>query len=142
MKNLIVLILLCMLFNKSQAQWYIPDRNDIAMCSVQFLAGSADGLREQVLYHPNELFKRHPNLNRQYWDSRISWHNKEHTWTPISDANHVLRLGIQTSNLATIGIVIGEKQKDWKVIARKIILCYLFNKAGFHLVYDLHFKNK
>lgn len=144
MKNLLKLILigiLCMLFKKSPAQFKITS-NDLFLAGTQFIGGGLDGLREQVLYHPNELFKQHPNLNRQYWDSRISWHNKEHVWTPISDANHVLRLGIQTSNLATIGIVIGEKQKNWKVIARKLILCYLFNKAGFHLVYDLHFKNK
>lgn len=145
MRNLIALILigiLCMCFNKSKAQWYIPDKNDIAMCSVQFIAGGTDGLREQVLYHPNELFKQHPNLNRQYWDNRISWHNKEHVWTPISDANHVLRLGIQTCNLATIGIAIKEKQKNWKVIMRKIVISYLSNKAGFYLIYTSHFKNK
>jgi hypothetical protein len=145
MKNLLKLILigiLCMLFKKSPAQFKITS-NDLFLAGTQFIGGGLDGVREQVLYHPNELFKQHQNLNRQYWDSRISWQNKEHVWTPISDANHVLRLGIQTTNLASIAISLTSKEgKNWKVILKKILISYLSNKSGFYTIYNLHFKNK
>ncbi len=122
-----------------------PTKNDLLLAGVQLLYGAADGTREEVLYHPNNLFRMHPELNRQWWDSRISWKNKEDTWVAISDANHTLRLFMQASDLATISLVLFEKKTArrqlWKVALRKAVLCYVARKAGFGAVYYLHFKN-
>lgn len=136
-----LIFMLCLTTFCSQAQWYKPTKNDIAIAAVQLLAGGADGLREEVLYHPNNLLRQHPNLNRQYWDSRISWHNKENHWVPFSDANHTLRTTIQSLDLLSIGIALGEKNRNWKAALRKMIIGYLARKAGFTLIYNLHFKN-
>ena len=126
----------------------ILQKNDWVIYTAQFIAGLADGVREEVLYHPNELFRTHPNLNRQYWDSRISWMNKNgrsKLFLPFSDANHTLRLIVQTSNLVSISFSFGElskypKKERWKVIAKKMLLSYAANKAVFATSYYLYFK--
>lgn len=66
---LMIIGLLILRFNgKAQSAWK-PTKNDAIVGLLQLVSGGADGLREHLLYHPNQLFQQHPDLNRQYWDS-------------------------------------------------------------------------
>lgn len=139
--KLFLIILLLPLFSFSQ---WKPTKNDIWLSAAQLVAGAADGMREEVLYHPSNLFEQHPNLNRQWWDSRISWKNKETAWVAFSDANHTFKVINQSADLLSVGIVLFEPHRKnlWKTAIRKMAIGYLARKAGFHLIYSLHFKNK
>ena len=57
-------------------------KNDIAPVGLQLVADYAQGWLEEVVYHPNALFRRYPGLNRNFWDCR-----KWHRW----NANHLLK---------------------------------------------------
>lgn len=118
---------------------------------LQFIAGASDGIREQVLYHPNELFAQYPNLNRQWWDSRISWTNKNHM-SPLlvsfSDANHFFKSVYTYADIASIVLTTDEaihfkfkSWNSWKWLARKVIPPLLARKAGFYITYNKIFKN-
>ncbi len=101
-----------------QCQWK-PTKNDLIIGGVQIVAGTADGLREEILYHPNNLFRQHPNLNREYWDSRISWKNSG--WSAFKDANHTMRSVVQSMDILSIGVAIFEKDRNWKAMIRKCL---------------------
>lgn len=144
MKSIFLFLALTPLFASAQ---FKVTKNDALIAAFQFISGAADGLREEVLYHPNNLFEQHPNLNRQWWDSRISWKNKETRWVPFSDANHTLRIVIQTTDIFTLTLPLFEKMipaELWakiKMAFKKGLFAYAGRKAGFHAVYTLHFKN-
>ncbi len=95
--NKLIIILLFPL--SVSAQWK-PTKNDIGIVAAQLVAGAADGLREEILYHPNNLFEQHPNLNRGWWDSRTSWQNKG--WAAFKDANHTFKVVNQSADLLSI----------------------------------------
>jgi hypothetical protein len=100
---------------------------------LQFTAGYAQGWREEVLYHPNALFKNHPNLNRSFWDNR-QWKR----W----NANHLLKSIVATSHTAAIVIKIGGEKKNWKQYAVDAVKYYGSYKLGFFISYNLTHKNK
>lgn len=120
-------------------------KNDLWIMALQVIAGGADGMREQVLYHPNELFAQHPFLNRQWWDSRISWTNKDHQskWlVSLSDANHFFKSVYTYADLVSIGLSAAEiKNFSWKNAVKKIVMGVVARKVGFYTVYNLHFNN-
>ena len=133
-------------FSQEQRKWFVPTGNDAAIFGVQLIAGASDGMREQILYHPDAMLRQHPNWNPKWWDSRLSQHNKEHIWVAFSDANHTFRSIVQASDLICIGIPLFEKHKYKRkqlilVALRKIVTGYIARKAGFYLTYNLHFKN-
>lgn len=118
-------------------------KSDVILSGLQFIAGASDGIREQVLYHPNELFLQHPNLNRQWWDSRISWQNKySQPWylVSISDANHCFKAGTFYSDMISICLSAGDLNV-WTIV-KKLVITFISRKAGFHSTYHLYFKNK
>lgn len=126
------LLLIILLFS-SNARAQTFTRNDIGVMSAQMLAGYATGWREQVLYHPNELFKQYPNLNRKFWDSR-----QPSRW----NANHWLKTASVTFHTVGIVIKIGEKPKNWKLYALDFAKYYGAYKTGFFLAYNVTHKNK
>lgn len=128
--------------------WYKPllQKKDWIVYTAQFLSGFSDGIREQVLYHPNQLFEQFPNLNRQWWDSRISWQNK-YSISPLlvafSDANHGFKGASLILNCVSIAFSLDEIPKKGKALffIKKIVFSYLSNKAGFTASYYGVFKN-
>lgn len=147
-------LLIILLFSFSaEAQKLKVKRADLALGSVQFAAGIFRGIREQVLYHPNELFRQHPNLNTHWWDSRTSWTNKltKPWWKPVglTDANHFFQSAFVYSNILSIGISTYAITKD--IFDNKKLRLWAFFKAmaisticqwvGFYASYTLHFKN-
>jgi hypothetical protein len=123
---------------------------DWIVYTSQYLAGAADGTREQVLYHPNQIFCLYPHLNRQWWDSRISWRNKLHE-SPLavefSDANHFFESASRGLSCVSVAFSLGDwnnckKQQRWLMIGKKILFSYIANKLGFITSYHVIFQNK
>lgn len=143
----IVLILCCTLVRaQEEKKWYQISSNTVAVMSLQVAGGYAEGWREEVLYHPNELFRRFPNLNRNFWDNRISWQNKR-KFAGFQDANHLLKFANTSMNIASVVIKLGDiksyKKKDrWKKIAFDALLLYASKQAGFFLAYNVTHRNK
>lgn len=137
--KLIIILLLTLSF-KAKAQFIT--RNDIAVMGCEFIAGHANGWREEVLYHPNALFQHFPKLNRNFWDNRISWQNKKKL-AGFQDANHTMKFINTISHIAAISITVGGGEKpSWKKILKKIVLNYAAYQAGFASSYYLIHKNK
>ena len=130
---ILILIVLILLSFKSNAQYKVFSRNDIAVMSLQAVAGYAQGWREEVLYHPNALFRNYPNLNRSFWDSR-EWKR----W----NANHLLKTIVAGSHTAAIVIKLDGKKKNWKLYALDAAKYYGSYKLGFFAAYNLTHKNK
>lgn len=144
MKLLLLLLAVFFFLNYCQAQnqfkdtsnkrkWYRITNNDIAVMATQFGAGYATGWREEVVYHAPALFRRFPNLNRRFWDSRL-YHRH--------NANHYLKTA--STSLHAIGIVIkvGGKKQNWKHYVVDGIKFYGAYKLGFFAAYNITHKNK
>lgn len=131
-----LLLLFLPLFGRTQ----ILTGNDLLVGSVQLVSGASDGVRDHVLYHPNELFRQYPNLNKSFWDIRESWVNNR--WAPFKDANHTFKTVTQTLDLGTVAMAMFEKKQTVKRAITKVVFAYLCRKAGFHLTYTLLFHNQ
>lgn len=105
------------------------------ICGLQYVSGFAQGLREQVLHHPNELFAMHPNLNHPFWDSRLNSQG-------ILNANHILQTIYVYSDIACIVIAIGEPRKNWKKYVVDFIYYTGWRKAGWYTSWKIYCGNK
>lgn len=110
--------------------------------SIEVGAGYMQGWREEVLYHPNALFRHFPKLSRTFWDNRITWQQRGKF-----DANHVLKGGIVTSQLIAIVIKTGDiKDYPKKKRLLKILIdlgkYYVSYQLGFFLSYNITHHNK
>jgi hypothetical protein len=149
--ELILVISIISLIASAQKKWYQPmfEKNDWVVYSAQVLTGISSGVREEVIYHPTQLFEMYPHLNRQWWDIRISYTNKYREpplFVAFSDANHFFKSTGLVTNCVSLGFSFGDynayaKKERWKVIAKKIILSYFANKLGFAASYNLYFRN-
>lgn len=141
--RVLLALLLCTGSAYSQ-KWYSVSKNDLWVMGMEVGAGYSQGWREEVLYHPHQLFKHFPNLNRKFWDARWSWTNGDaYKW----DANHVLKGTTTAFHLAALVIKVGDikayKRKDrWKKILFDAAKYYLSYQAGFALSYNLTHGNK
>lgn len=130
---LILLAVIIIELTESKAQdTLLFSKNDIPVMSLMFGAGYLVGWREEVLYHPNALFKHFPNLNKNYWDNR---RYKRH------NANHHLKTAYTSMFIAAAVIKIGDKKKWYYYLIDgvKYVIAY---KAGFYASYNLTHKNK
>lgn len=140
MKNLFFIIVLLPLFSFGQSKFNLSG-NEIAIMSCEFIAGNAQAWRDVVIYHPNQLFKQYPNLNRKFWDIRVQ--DKPGLLNTEWDADHVLKSITVASHIAAVSIKLGSGEKiKLKAIARSLILNYAAYKAGFFLSYNILNKNK
>jgi hypothetical protein len=145
--KLIMLLLAIIITPPANAQkkWYKITGNDMAIMSLELTAGYAQGWRDEVQYHPNQLFKQMPNLNRSFWDIRVQdppgFLNME--W----DADHLLKFSVNSLHVTAIVIKIGDlktypKKDRWKKVLFDGFKYYLSYKAGFFLAYNITHKNK
>jgi hypothetical protein len=120
---------------KSLTKW----DKDIPSCALFFLAGAANAVRDQVIFHPNELFAQHPYLNRNWWDSRVSWQNGS-GW---NNANHFFK-GVATYSMIAGAVLSWNdfKKPNIKKILFKAIKYTACYKAGWYVMWYGNFGNK
>lgn len=145
MKNILTIALALMVIN-CRAQ-KIFEKNDWVVYASQFISGAATGIREEVLYHPDNLLSVVGYSHRQWWDNRVSYHNKEHMATAFvafSDANHFFKAATLVTDCISVGFSFGDVPKKNKVvwIAKKILFAYISNKIGFCTSYYGVFGNR
>lgn len=146
-----IIILYCLLLplaTFSQKKWYRPfiSKNDVLIYSAQFVAGSADGLNQVLVHHIHTFERVWPNANMRWWHPDSSQGNKKRFLTIFSDGFHTTRTIEHTMNYFSIGISFCDlkgysKKQIPLLVAKKIILSMLINRAGFRLVYDVAFND-
>lgn len=138
MKKLLLLLLFPLSLS-AQKKWYSISKNDLQVMAIEVGAGYAQGWRDEVIYHPNQLFKQMPNLNRRFWDVRVQdapgFLNTE--W----DADHVLKFAVNGLHVAAICFKIGDKKK-WYLYLVDAVKYYASYKVGFYLGYNVTHGNK
>jgi len=135
--GIIILFLMPVKTNGQNDKWF--SKKDIAPMALTLGAGYAQGWREQVIHHPNQLFKQFPNLNRNFWDIRVQ--GKKGFLNMQWDADHTLKATSAGLFVAAIAIKTGEK-KRWYWYIWDGVKYYLSYKAGFFLAYNVTLKNK
>ena len=120
-------------------KWYRISKNDLKIMAIEIGAGYAQGWRDEVQYHPNQLFKQMPNLNRRFWDIRVQ---DEPTFLNTEwDADHVLKFAVNGLHVAAICFKIGEKKK-WYLYLVDAVKYYGSYKLGFFLGYNVTHRNR
>lgn len=130
------------LFSECKAQ----TKNDIIVYSLQFIAGSADGVNQALAFH-------HLGRGKRFWDFNNSWKNKYKNFPedkraayPLSktllvsstDGYHLTRLIERSCILTSIAFELGNKDElNIKQILKKVIISALANRAGFALWYNI-----
>jgi len=129
----------------AQKKWYHVSNNDIAVMSIEVVAGYSQGWRDEVQYHTKQLFRQFPNLNRSFWDIRVE--NPPGFLNTEWDADHVLKFTTMGSHVAAISVKSGDMKqykgwdKVWKILF-DIIKYYGAYKTGFFLAYNITHGNK
>ncbi len=154
-KLFIIAAMLLSLFSYGQNKdWKHISKNDIAIYSLQTVAGFADGTNQAIIHHG--LGAGHP-----FWDQTVSWKNKYRDFdagdkraafpgsktylVAFTDGFHLTRFVDRSATLASVVISVSDlkqyPRKDrWKVLAKKAVLSAFFNRAGFYLSYNGIFK--
>ena len=146
MKKLFCLTLILPFFANAQ----IFTKNDLAICSLSFVAGAANGVEEAIKFHYNRGFAFvHPNASRQFWDPRVSYVNKDHSaftrlLPTFTDGYHLMRGIARTALIADVAISVADfKDKHLLlIIAKKFVLSMLANRAGQYLTYDIIYRER
>ena len=128
----------------TEVQW----RKEIAPIVSMFLAGAANGLNQDLVFHYHEFQSTFPNANPQFWDPDLSWRNKYLNGDPaqgerfpgsstvfsgITDGYHATVL---TRNLfITTSICLSPQTRGWKPFLTKTLVYSLSYGLGFELVY-------
>jgi len=124
--------------------------NDYIIAGLQLISGFAMGWHESIQ-------AGHWGRSHQFWDNSISWKNKykdydngdtkakfigsKTVFVGFTDGYHLTNLISNTANIATLSFAIGGKEKrNWKVIAKKVLIAAAANRAAFHLSYNQIFK--
>lgn len=148
MKTLFLLFLPVYLFSQEK-KWYKPfiSDNDIIIYSAQFMAGAADGLNQTLVHHPLTFKRLFPNANMNWWLPEESQNNKKHFITVFSDAFHLSRCIEHTVNYFSIAISFTDIRQYKKkqlplLIAKRMIMSMLVNRASFKLIYNVAFNDK
>ncbi len=148
--KLFILLLISAVTNTTQGQtitkspWAFT-KKDIAPITLQLTAGYAQGWREEVLYHPKALFSHYPNLNHQFWDTRIN--RGTEGLSVFRDANHLLKFIVTGTQTTAIVLKAGDwrdypAKKRWQKLLADIIKYYGAYKLGFFISYNINHRNK
>ncbi|MEL0118173.1 MAG: hypothetical protein VXB01_04450 [Opitutae bacterium] len=130
--------------NPSDMNW----RKEILPITTLVLAGAANGVNQDLLFHYYEFQNTFPNANPQFWDPSISWRNKYMDGDPRlgeafpgsstifvagTDGYHAT---VAARNLMiTTTICLSPRTKSWKPFLKRTLLYTMSYGLGFELVY-------
>lgn len=169
MKRLTIVISICIVAVQVQAQidststkgnnavlnWLKSEsvKKEAPICATLFLAGAADGLSQDLLFHYNEFERTTGVENHQYWDPNISWRNKYKNGDPSAGAKFFgsttflvgLTDGYHASRsfrdiMIITSLATSDKGVTKKEVATKAAIYTICYGSGFTLVYDFLIK--
>jgi len=118
--------------------------------ALMFVAGAADGLSQDLLFHYHEFERSTGATNHQYWNPDLSWRNKYRNGDPtqgaafwgsttffvgLTDGYHACRS--VRDLMVVIAIATSDKPLGKKQVAYRAFTYSLAYGAGFTLVYDV-----
>lgn len=131
-------------YEPTTIQW----RKEIAPIVSMFLAGAANGVNQDLLFHYHEFESTFPNANPQYWNPDISWRNKYLNGDPAQGEKFLgsstifsgFTDGYHSTILArnlfiTTSICLSPQTRGWKPFLTKTLVYSLSYGLGFELVY-------
>lgn len=114
-----------------------------------FIAGAADGLSQDLLFHYPEFERFSGATNEQYWNPELSWRNKYKDGDPengakffgsttflvgLTDGYHASRSLRDT--MIILSLATSPKETSKKDIVKKAFIYTICYGSGFTLVYD------
>lgn len=146
MRN-IFFILLFLSLNTS-AQWtYKITRQKAIGFGLVYIAGSAYGVRETLLWHYPKFKSVHPNANDQFWWWKKSYNNKYTSKVPFATTAMVWTTdGVHLTNTLhktlMIGgaITIGSGKRKFRYYVADFAISSVVYNLGFHTTYSLIYR--
>ena len=121
---------------------------EIPSMSTMFLAGTFNGVSQDLLFHYDEFEATFPNTDPQFWDPEISWTNKYKNGDPLQGARFpgstTILVGTTDGYHAMLSsrdimivtsIALSSKSRSWKHFLKKTAAYTIAYGAGFHLTY-------
>lgn len=127
------------------AEW----KGEISTCLMMFVAGAADGVSQDLLFHYHEFERSTGLTGAQFWDPDLSWRNKYKDGDPakgakffgsttflvgLTDGYHASRS--LRDSMVILSLINSKKSKSKKESVKKALLYTVSYGAGFTLVYD------
>lgn len=124
-------------------------KGEISTCLMMFVAGAADGVSQDLLFHYHEFERSTGLTGAQYWDPDLSWRNKYKDGDPakgakffgsttflvgLTDGYHASRS--LRDSMVILSLINSKKSKSKKESVKKAVLYTASYGAGFTLVYD------
>ena len=124
-------------------------KGEISTCLMMFVAGAADGVSQDLLFHYHEFERSTGLTGAQYWDPDLSWRNKYKDGDPengakffgsttflvgLTDGYHASRSLRDT--MIILSIATSPKETAPKDIVKKAFIYTMFYGSGFTIVYD------
>jgi hypothetical protein len=116
---------------------------------MMFVAGAADGVSQDLLFHYHEFERSTGLTGAQYWDPDLSWRNKYKDGDPakgakffgsttflvgLTDGYHASRS--LRDSMVILSLINSKKSKSKKESVKKAVLYTASYGAGFTLMYD------
>lgn len=112
-----------------------------------FVAGVSEGYMDVLNFHYDKFKSIHPKANNQYWNPQISWQNKYNSKIPFAKTAMVWTTDGWHLNkfIRNVGIFGGvciplEKGHKFTWYLKEGVICYVINRAGFNLIYNIVYK--
>jgi hypothetical protein len=124
-------------YGQSKYKWL--SKKDIAPMLLCMGAGYSAGIKDEISYHPNQLFQQYPNLSRKFWDVR---HQNPPTFLNTEwDGEHIFKGATVLLFVGAVTFKIGERKKwYWYIVdGVKYFIAY---HVGFAISYNIQMKNK
>ena len=132
-------------YNPSKISW----KKEVAPLTCMFLAGAANGINQDLLFHYSEFERTFPGADPQFWNPELSWRNKYMNGDPSQGeafpGSSTIFVGVTDGYHATVAarnvmittsICLAPGSRGWKPFVTRTLLYSLSYGLGFELVYN------
>ena len=130
-------------------KWKI-DKNKIITGGLVFVAGGAKGFNETLQFNYKIFEKTFPDVNKQWFDPKVSWRNKYEGGNPDNGSKYFLSTSVfvmftdqyhlnnfiqKTAIMTALVIKIGEPKKPFRHYVYDLLWYTMCYQAGFAATY-------
>ena len=134
---------------KDKLKWKI-DKNKIITGGLVFVAGGAKGFNETLQFNYKIFEKTFPDVNKQWFDPKVSWRNKYEGGNPDNGSKYFLSTSVfvmftdqyhlnnfiqKTAIMTALVIKIGEPKKPFRHYVYDLLWYTMCYQAGFAATY-------